>query len=217
MQKGSKIKDLARAAVFAAVAFFAFASAQAEWLYWQVDFNADGAKQLVPEWSGSSNPYVWLVMLDNTTGEKSILTGKTETGESVTYIQLTQTKKKDASGNVTVTEFAMSISQDDLGTLTDEKATRYSFLVEMGNLVRDDSGNITGVETLYTTQTPLSYGALSDEKYKYIRDGDSFSNQGAWNPALIGFKAVPEPTGGMLFGFGLCLLALRRRRKRGAA
>ncbi len=215
MQKGSKIKDLACAAVFAAVAFFAFASAQAEWLYWQVDFNDTKAIPLKPEWSGSSNPYVWLVMLDNTTGEKTILSGENEAGEAVTYIQLKQGKEMDEDGNMTVKKFAMSLSGDDLGTLTDEKSTRYSFLVEMGNLVRDDNGDITGVETLYTTQTPLSYGALSDATF--IRDADSFSNQGAWNPALVGFKAVPEPTGGMLFGFGLCLLGLRRRRKRGAA
>ena len=215
MQKGSKIKDLARAAVFAAVAFFAFASAQAEWLYWQVDFNDKKAIPLKPEWSGSSNPYVWLVMLDNTTGEKTILSGQTENGEKITYVQLDKAQEKDEDGSITVYEFSMKISQDDLGSVTDEKATRYSFLVEMGNLVRDDNGDVTGVETLYTTQTPLSYGALSDANY--IRDADSFSSRDTWNPALIGFKAVPEPTGGMLFGFGLCLLALRRRRKRGAA
>ncbi len=214
MQKGSKIKDLVRAAVFAAVAIFAFASAQAEWLYWQVDFNADNAIQLNPPWSSEEKPYVWLVMVDNTTGDRTILSGENEKGESVTYIQLTQAKEREEDGTVTVKKFAMNITGDDLGSVTDDKATRYSFLVELGNLVRDDNGDLIG-NASYTTRTPLSYGALSDAQY--IRDADSFSNQSSWNPALIGFKAVPEPTGGMLFGFGLCMLALRRRRKRGAA
>ncbi len=206
MQKGSKIKDLARAAVFAAVAIFAFASAQAEWLYWQVDFNADGAKQLVPAWSGESDPYVWLVAVDKD-GNKTTLSGVDESKKAVTYIQLSALEDDD-----TVYKLSMDIASSLLGNLDDE--TQYSFVVELGNITTDSSGKIVE-EALYTTVTPMTYKDLQQKSY--IRPGDQFSNLGSWNPALIGFKAVPEPTGGMLFGFGLCMLALRRRRKRGAA
>ena len=211
MQKGSKIKDLARAAVFAAVAFFAFASAQAEWLYWKVDFTSDGAKDLVPAWSGSESPYVWLVAVNNTTGEKTTLSGVDQKKNAITYVQLTAPEDED--GSTMYELMAMDIASSLLGNLDDE--TQYSFLVEMGNVTKDASGNIISEEALYTTITPMTYKDL--QKKSYIRSGDQFSDLGSWNPALIGFKAVPEPTGGMLFGFGLCLLALRRRRKRGAA
>ena len=210
MQKGSKIKDLARAAVFAAVAFFAFASAQAEWLYWKVDFTSDGAKDLVPAWSGSESPYVWLVAVNNTTGEKTTLSGVDQNKNAITYVQLDAPEDEDGSSMYEL--MAMDIASSLLGSLDDE--TQYSFLVEMGNITTDSSGKIVE-EALYTTITPQTYKDLQINGY--IRSGDQFSDKGSWNPALIGFKAVPEPTGGMLFGFGLCLLALRRRRKRGAA
>jgi hypothetical protein len=210
MQKGSKIKDLARAAVFAAVAFFAFASAQAEWLYWKVDFTSNDAKDLVPAWSGSESPYVWLVAVNNTTGEKTTLSGFDQNKNAITYVQLDVPEDEDGSSMYEL--MAMDIASSLLGSLDDE--TQYSFLVEMGNITTDSSGKIVE-EALYTTITPQTHKDLQINGY--IRSGDQFSDKGSWNPALIGFKAVPEPTGGMLFGFGLCLLALRRRRKRGAA
>ena len=211
MQKGSKIKDLARAAVFAAVAFFAFASAQAEWLYWQVDFSAPGAKELVPAWSDTENaPYVWLVAVDKQ-GNRTTLSGVTEDGVEVKYIQLDQSEDED-DGTLS-SKFAMEVASDKLGDLG-SSLTEYTFLVELGNLVYDSTGKVTE-EAMYTTVTPQTYTQLSNNNY--IGEENAFSNMSSWNPALIGFKAVPEPTGGMLFGFGLCLLALRRRRKRGAA
>ena len=207
MQKGSKIKDLVRAAVFAAISFFAFASAQGQWLYWKVDFNVTGVEELNPPWTSSDDPYVWLVAIDSA-GNKKTLTGQNEAGSSVTYIQLEKAVKQEG-GQWGEKEYAMKVALDQLGTLS-PSADAYSFYIEMGNY-------INGVEDAKYESTKFTFQELKN--MDYIHESANFSNTGFWNPALTyGFtKVVPEPTGGMLFGFGLCLLALRRRRKRGAA
>ena len=192
------MKNLARAALFAAVTFFAFASAQANYLYWQVDFSDDEAAENNPWKSTDGDPYVWMVAVDSE-GNRQTLTGHDKAGNDTTHVLM----EKNKTGYLT-----MVISVDNLSGLS-PSADSYTFFVEMGNYI--DGTENAKYESVHLTYSDLKTG-------KYLSTSDTFQNMTVWNPGLDGFtQVVPEPTGGMLFGFGLCVLALRRKRKRGAA
>ena len=205
------VKSLTRAAMTAAVIFFASLSAHAEWLYWAVNFNNLGASEC-PWKDTDGTPYAWMVAYKEVQNEdgtvtvtRQTLSGVDDEGNAVTYAELTKSTSPITGQPL---ELAMTVAIDQLGTLED--LASYSFFVEMGNY-------LDGQEYAKYESVRLSYGDL--KKAGYINLSPTFSDQGFWNPALSGSfsRVVPEPTSGMLFGLGLCVLALRRKRKRGAA
>lgn len=83
----------------------------------------------------------------------------------------------------------------------------YSFIVEIGNVVWDTTGE-DGTWTTVATSSAATYSSLASF---IIPLGDiKPSGMVAWNPTQ--FQAVPEPSGGILVLLGAALLALRRKR-----
>ncbi len=85
----------------------------------------------------------------------------------------------------------------------------YSFIVEIGNVVWDEtSGTASWVETVATSAAAAysSLGAYIHETFD-INPGQ----MAVWTPTA--FDAAPEPSSGLLTLMGLALLALRRKRR----
>ena len=82
----------------------------------------------------------------------------------------------------------------------------FSFIVELGNIDSDDNW------TTVATSAAAAYSSLGDYIHETfdMNPGQTF----VWNPTS--FTAVPEPGSGILLAMGVAVLALRRRRPKGA-
>ena len=84
----------------------------------------------------------------------------------------------------------------------------YSFIVELGNVVWDESTQ-TASWTTVAASAATAYSSLDD----FIHETFNL-NPGAtavWTPTS--FVAVPEPSSGLLVAIGFALIALRRKRR----
>lgn len=84
----------------------------------------------------------------------------------------------------------------------------YSFIVELGNVVYDES-NGTASWTTIAASAAATYSSLATD---YILPTFEMSPVAfsAWSPTAF---ATPEPSSGLLTALGLALLALRRRKR----
>ena len=84
----------------------------------------------------------------------------------------------------------------------------YSFIVELGNVVWDESTQ-TASWTTIAESAATAYSSLSDFIHETF---DLNPNPAAvWTPTS--FVAVPEPSSGLLMAMGFALMALRRERR----
>ena len=180
--------------------FFSAFSLKADYIYWRVDFAAEENLNYPWKESDGDTPYVWLVALNNETGERQTLMGEEydiNTGEMKTnqdHFQLYGTHSDDKPGIY----MAMNIASGLLGN----NSSTYSFFVEMGNY-------INGVEDARYESVRLSYGDLKT----HIGDSTTFEFLDPWNPALTGFtQIIPEPNSFLLFIFGIGFLSLKRKK-----
>ena len=84
----------------------------------------------------------------------------------------------------------------------------YSFIVEIGNVVWDDSTGDWSWTTVATASAAVTYSNLGDFIHQSF-DLKPPASQ-VWTPTK--FVEVPEPSCGLLTAIGLSLLALRRKR-----
>lgn len=174
-------------------------NANAEWLYWQVDFMADGAKEC--PWKATvdgNDPYVWLVGYDDA-GNRTVFEGvsvSSASGAGTTtpqqYLKLT-----DVGGC-----YASTISINDLTGIGSSDSS-YTFVLEMGTYAGGTANALYQSERV--TYEQLSTGG-------YLSSGSTQTNQKLWNPATSSWSAAPEPSSTLMFLLGGCALALRRRR-----
>lgn len=90
----------------------------------------------------------------------------------------------------------------------DFSAAEYSFIVELGNVVWDESTQ-TASWTTVAESAATAYSSLSGFIHETF---DLNPNPAAvWTPTS--FAAVPEPSSGLLVAIGFALIALRRKRR----
>lgn len=177
-------------------------NANAEWLYWQVDFMADGAQEC--PWKATedgNDPYVWLVGYDDD-GNRTVFEGVSVSSDSSASGAGTTTpeqylKLTDVGGC-----YASTISINDLTGIGSSDSS-YTFVLEMGTY---DGGT---ANALYQSER-VTYEQLSTGGY--LSSGSTQTNQKLWNPATSSWSAAPEPSSTLMFLLGGCALALRRRR-----
>jgi hypothetical protein len=83
----------------------------------------------------------------------------------------------------------------------------YSFIVEIGNVTYDASSDTASWSPLAVSDA-ATYSDLG--AYIHAQFDMNPASGAVWN--AMSFRAVPEPSGGLLTAMGLALLALRRRR-----
>lgn len=177
-------------------------NANAEWLYWQVDFMADDAQEC--PWKATvdgNDPYVWLVGYDEA-GNRTVFEGVSVSSDSSASGAGTTTpeqylKLTDVGGC-----YASTISINDLTGIGSSDSS-YTFVLEMGTYAGGTANALYQSEGV--TYEQLSTGG-------YLSSGSTLTNQKLWNPATSSWSAAPEPSSTLMFLLGGCALALRRRR-----
>lgn len=177
-------------------------NANAEWLYWQVDFTAGDAQEC--PWKATvdgNDPYVWLVGYDDA-GNRTVFEGVSVSSDSSASGAGTTTpeqylKLTDVGGC-----YASTISINDLTGIGSSDSS-YTFVLEMGTYAGGTANALYQSERV--TYEQLSTGG-------YLSSGSTQTNQKLWNPATSSWSAAPEPSSTLMFLLGGCALALRRRR-----
>lgn len=178
-------------------------NANAEWLYWQVDFMAADAQEC--PWKATvdgNDPYVWLVGYDDA-GNRTVFEGVSVSSDSSASGAGTTTpeqylKLTDVCGGY----YASTISINDLTGIGSSDSS-YTFVLEMGTYAGGTANALYQSERV--TYEQLSTGG-------YLSSGSTLTNQKLWNPATSSWSAAPEPSSTLMFLLGGCALALRRRR-----
>lgn len=194
-------------AALSAGILMAVLNANAEWLYWQVDFMAENAQEC--PWKATedgSDPYVWLVGYDDA-GNRTVFEGVSVSSDSSASGAGTTTKTEQYLKLTNVDGYyASTISINDL--TGNASSSSYTFVLEMGTYAGGTANALYQSEKM--TYEQLSTGG-------YLSSSSTLTNQKLWNPATSSWTAAPEPSSALMFLLGGCALALRRRRSSCAA
>jgi len=180
--------------IVSAFAFAAAISAQASYLYWQVDATDI---QEVNSWA----------VQGGTDWGTAILYAVDEDGNK-TVVDYSYNGSDGAAG----TGFA-SQSSVDLSKISG--AANYSYYVELVSGAYSGSGTVSGT-VIGSASQAMTYTQLQEADMLYDTELDASSIQQAqvWHGGSGGYRAAPEPTSAMLMLLGVAGLALRRKQRK---
>ena len=216
MNRGALYRALRMAVLAAAVLSADALFAAGDVLYWMIDANAS-----VQTEGGMTATIGDFFSTYGTSGDSSFAARVRVTGGNITEDTFLDLYYSDG----TIESGFFGVDFDDTGSgywgagvptgnqspVGDFSAgtPEYSFIVELGNVVWDESTDTASWTTVAESSAATAYSSLSDFIHETF--GLNPNPAAVWTPTS--FVAVPEPSSGLLTTIGFALIALRRKRR----